>query len=409
MNISKNLDPFWAIADQGFNSLVNLFVGFTLARLLGKEQFGVYVLFFSIWLFFYLLQQGGLSQGLIVFFNKGRNFTDTYLLLQMIYISLTVAVVVLIFTFSKSMSSYDSVLIVSFVTYSICQLFREFVRTYNIAKMKFRNSFFLSFSYFLFSALFLSVFFYIDEPIMLVYWFFYSAFISLLIVIFDFYYNSNRYYGKLIANRRNLVAAKKIWKFVKWNILSNACFWGSSNIYKYVTAYFLGLEVLAGVGACQYVMYLSNPIMNGLQNYSISFLSRDGVPENRFVGFLFMIGTAFVISIPMIIAPGLILRVAFGEAYVVYEAILISFGINLIFTTFARIFNIKLIVLKMSRIVFFLNVLTLSVSLPLLYLFVRNYHSLGISAYLILSSVVFFVFSVFAWNTYKNRAMPSYS
>ena len=99
------------------------------------------------------------------------------------------------------------------------------------------------------------------------------------------------------------------------------------------------------------------------------------------------------IAIPMVTIPKQLLSVFYGEKYIEYPILLQAYGLSLVIITCGRVFNIKTLVRKRTKIIFHVYKYSLPISLSILIPLVMVYDLNGFKGYLILSSVIFLAFS----------------
>ena len=106
-----------------------------------------------------------------------------------------------------------------------------------------------------------------------------------------------------------------------------------------------------------------------------------------------MLLSVAAIAIPMVTIPKQLLSVFYGEKYIEYPILLQAYGVSLVIITCGRIFNIKTLVRKRTKTVFYVYKYSLPISLSILIPLVILYELNGFKGYLILSSIIFFTFS----------------
>src|SRR5687767_12145013 len=100
LNISlSRRNSLLSIIDQGLISGSSFIISFVLGRYLPIDEFGLYLLLFSAWVFINNLQIGFINQGLYVLINsKEKNYKECISVIQYIF-SAGVLIILLIASF----------------------------------------------------------------------------------------------------------------------------------------------------------------------------------------------------------------------------------------------------------------------------------------------------------------------
>ena len=393
---SNKISALLSIVDQGIVSITNVLIALFLARILPKESFGVYIILYSIWLFIYFLQIGLINQSLYLLADeKNYEFKATMFSIQIIFSMATLFVLVLFFL------AY--VVLVGGLQFRVCVIFswaammltlKEYARNQNIAELRILRTI----VYDTINFILLALLFFIEWLAGAVSIFFVWANIvaaCLVVVIIDIIYSKLKFIPDFKVIKEIFMAKYSIFK---WNILTNLSIWSFSNLYKYVTAAVLGIKTVAAIGACQYIMLLSNPFVHGIQNFGLSLMSKN-IDDKEYFDRLYkkiswlMLLSVTGIAIPMVTIPKQLLSVFYGEKYIEYPLLLQAYGVSLVIITCGIIFNIKTLVRKRTKIVFHVYKYSLPISLSILIPLVMVYDLNGFKGYLILSSIIFLAFS----------------
>ena len=366
-----------SVADQGVVSATNFGVAFILARVLSVEQFGFYVIMFSIWFFINNLQMGFINHGLYVLTHSEPSEYKYNMPLIQLFFSAIVLVVFILASFIYLFSGSDLSL-GSMVIYSLSLFFltlKEYVRNSGLAELQVTRVTGYDLIFFI-GVMGLIVIQMITGTVTLTSAWMDFALVSLAVIVIDVF--GSRRYSKIDFSKAKSVFHTNF-AFSKWTVMTNIIGFANGQVYKYFIAGFLGITLVAAVGACEYVIFLVNPILNGLQNYGTAYLSQkqqEGMAQYRksykkySISVLILIGA---ILFPVICFPGFFLKLFYSDKYAGYEFLLQVFAANVMFNVFGRLYWMRLLVNVLTKYIyrsqFIVMVATIPVLLVLLPLF----------------------------------------
>ena len=394
-------NAFFVVSDNLIYSLTTFLTSILVAKSTNTTDFGIYIFLFSIWLFFYFIQRGLINDPLLIFGQK-NGYVEILFIFQIVFSFFSASATLF---FLWLFSDFPIKVILWFSIFLFFQTAREFFRNYCISKNYLNKLLVNDFLFFVFNG-FVLIVLYMENYFELYFVWVVSCVVLLFLVSLDtgFFIKKHLDIFFIIPQIKRIAIVKKILNFSKWNSGSNLSMWGYANIYKYFTAMFFGYELLAGVGACQNLMNIFNPVLNGVQNYSLSHMSRMKKNDRHFFEkklfwtliVITGLGSAFII-----VFSKLLLRFIYGDSYEVFSILLMMFAINLFLSGIGRFYVIYLLSIKQSYSLFKVYLFSLPISIVMLLAVFYLFSDDGLYIYIVFSAVIFLVSSGF----YGRKAM----
>ena len=386
-----------AIAGQGFASGTNFLTGFIVGRACSKEEYGLYFLGFTVWVFVMELQNSLISTPYMVFGPRleGRahaRYTGSTLYHQLVLSVLVIAVLIA----GARMTSLGAgpgglapvlwtlVAVMAFI------MLRDYVRRLCFANFR------------MMSALLL------DACVAV------CQIGGLYLLARHGLLNASRAYwtvgtvcavvavGWLALNRRMfdvdarraIVDFRRNWSFGKW-VCASAVLWAASmNVYPWLLAHYEGTAAAGVFGACILIVNLGNVLLMGAQNFlgpRIAAVYAEGgaAPLRRFV---FKATAAFctgmVAFCAAMWAAGDWLLMIFGkEKYVGNGLVVFVLAVNLLALAMAFPFSRGLFAVERADVDFAVNFVALLVLVTLGIWLTRAYGPLGAACGLMTANV----------------------
>lgn len=396
-----------SIIDQGLVSVANFGIAFALARNLSVRSFGLYILLFSIWTFINSIQSGYIHQGLYVLtHSEGDIYYKNMYFVQIIFSVINLFFMLLCsfsYNFFDPQISLKLLCLFSFAVFFLT--LKEYARNNALAKIKIWTAIGYDLL-FIAITIGLIIFFHLTNITSI-----YNAWMSIgvgasIITILDLFISQNDVIFKL----NDVISIFKInFKLTKWTTLSQILVWININIYKFIVTGFLGLEILAGIGAAQYIIQILNPIRNGLHIYGITILSK--IKNNNNTIYLkkfkqysyFLITITILILIPIFYFPVFFLELFYDDKFASYGRVLQIFVFAAFLATISRILIMDLMIKKMVRLIFDINILSVSINVILLYALISLMGYTGVLIFLAIQYFVSLFITGHAYSTHKKQ------
>jgi len=258
------------LIDQAVVSVTNFLTGVIIGRTCIKEEFGLYILGFSIVLFIVKLQTSLISTPYTVYFPRlkdkmQKQYTGSTLIHQLCISSLAVLFLLVVKTvLSVGIGPerlepivWTLVLVISFI------LLREYARRVCFAHLRIKTAILVDFC----------------VSIMQI--------VGLLMLAHLGVLSANKAYcvvgfacglaaiGWLILSRKQFILCLggtlsdlvRNWSFGRWLFLGSLVYIGSIQLFPWFLTAFHGIAATGILGACMGVLYLANPFLLGMQNF----------------------------------------------------------------------------------------------------------------------------------------------
>lgn len=385
-----------ALADQGVVSATNFLTGVIIGRSCIKEEFGLYMLGFSIVLFAMNLQTSLISTPYMIYSSRltGREYaryTGSTLIHQLglsalIIIILVIAGVVL----SLGVGHHGLVPVVwALVVVITVILLREFARRICFVNMRFKTALFL------------------DSGV---------AVVQICGLLFLGYFGlltaTKAYWviglasgigavAWLIRMRKTFAVQltwgisdfRRNWSSGKWLFASGFLYALSMNLYPWILAAFHGTASAGVWAACFGIVSIGNPLLVGVQNFlgpKIVHTYAQGRAK-AFRQFVLKAGAVFSLVItPLFVAllffGGSLVVIFYGDKYTGNGLVVSILALNLLISTFAFSFSRALFAMERVDVDFAVNFVFLFVLLTLGLYLIKAFGPLGIAFSLLIGN-----------------------
>lgn len=384
---------FIALADQAVASATNFLTGVIIGRACTKEQFGLYMLGFSIVLFVMSLQTSLISTPYMVYSPRLKGsarvrYTGSVLIHQLglsilAVIALAVGGVALSFGVGPQGLApvvWALVVVITFI------LVREYARRVCFANLRFKTALILD------SCVAVVQ---IGGLLLLAYLGLLSASMTYWIVGLACGIAA---VGWLISKRKTfaLQLTRAIsdfgrnWSFGKWVFASGLLWALSMNLYPWILAAFHGTASTGVWAACFGVTAIGNPLLLGMQNFfgpKIAHSYAEGGPIilRRFVikasGFFTLLITPFCVA--LLLFGGSLIVVLYGDKYAGNGLVVSILALNLLVSTVAFSFSRALFAMERADVDFAVNFVALFILLTLGFWLVKAFGPLGVACALL--------------------------
>lgn len=391
--IGKNkINALLSVIDQGVVSATNFGVAFFLARALSVEEFGLYILLFSVWLFVNNLQIGFINQGqFVLMHSEGNDYKNNMPAVQLFFTLFVFAVLTIIAVpigFIDVNFSHGTLFTVALVM--ALKTLKEYARNNALARLKLPLTLFYDTLFLLITIIPVLIAYLNRNASVMTGWYSFGIAAGAVTVLDQIIH---RYHIRIETSKIRSVLRTNI-TLTKWTTLTNILIWGNSNLYKFIVTGYLGLETLAAVGAAQYVTFLLNPILNGMQNFGTAFLSKkksesDVAYQKSLKAYsVFLVGFVAIVLLPMILVPGFFLDLFYGEKYRGYEFILQAFAFGALVSVFVRLLNTDLMVRKVAKSVFVIYLVSVTITSLVLWGLLAFIGTNGMIIFLLIQNLV---------------------
>lgn len=385
-----------SVVDQLIYSGTNFLIAILLGRFLEEENFGFFLIMFSTWLFVYFLQKGMCTEFLFIRGGGKKNVLDYFFSIQIIF-----SISVLLLLYSSYFFIDLSFLQVTNLEWTIFSLvifaftWREFFRSAKIFKMNFLRLIFFDLSYAVIVICSL-IWIYINDNLTVnITWL--VMFLTIIsLIALDFLTGGGRYRFSYDGKFKSFVLKNN--KFMIWNGSVNIMIWSYANVYKFVLLLLLGPVQVAIIGACNYLIQLSSPLINGIQNfYLIKISQSEGDDKKRMEreAVLIIMLIALTFSFPLILFPEELLNMFYNGKYTSYGIYVQMYGVSLIITNIGRVYHIGLLLNNMASKLAVAYIISLPLSILTLIISVYSFGTYGVNLYILVSSTLFTLITSF--------------
>ena len=377
----------------------NFVTGVIIGRTLAKEDFGLYILGFSIILFFTNSQTSLILQPYIAIFpqlgkDEKKSFTGSSLLEQLIF-SVLAIIFLILGGFSLSLGwgpagltkvVWTLVLVIVFI------LLKEYARQICLAQLQMRSAFLLDLFVSFLQIAGLGALLYLGDL---------SVNLTYLIIGFAcgvpaLAWLLIRFKSGAFRFRLDNLATdfRQRWRLGKWVFLSTmACQFGSQ-IYPWLLAIFHGTADAGVLAACMGIIMLANPFVLGMANYlnpiTAHALAQGGVKElrlrvNQGIWLFLMIMGVFCAT--MLISGDRLVALVYGNKYTDTRLVLILLALSQLASTLSFPVNAGLLALKLPEVGFKSYLLALGITLTAGVSLVKILGPVGVGIGLLISSI----------------------
>ncbi len=378
---------FFSLADQAVASITNFATGVILARACSKEEFGLYMLGFTVILLVTDVQTSLIATPYMVYAPrlKGRAhalYSGSTLVHQLVF-SLVAMVVLACIAFvtqfgigphglPRMMGALSTVIALI--------MLREFVRRVCFARLKLKAAF-------VFDACVGA------GQILGLLWFARMGWLSAnsaywviggicgVAVALWLWFDRALYRPSIGESIADL---KRNWTFGKWVFASGLLWTASTNLYPWLLAFFHGAAAAGTFAACMGVVSASNPVLLGIQNLVGPKIAHEYADNGPAALRRLVLKISGIIAIPLslvtlvlIIWGDRLIGMLYGHQYAGNGLVVAALACNLLVTAVAFAFSRALFAVERADLDFRLNLAAIAIMGTLGLWLVRNYGPLG--------------------------------
>lgn len=364
---------YLSLADQCVVSATTFSVNIFLARYLGVDEYGLFVVAYTVYLLIAAVQDAMFGYpALIVGARLGNEslggYVSSLFVLQCIFgisvSALSIGAIAAAYSYS---GAFDPWMLYSFVSFVLFALSNQFLRRllylYNRAFQVLLVD--LLFSAFLFASLF-----YLASGGRLG---FAQANYSLAFAAFGAFVAGTAFLGGRFVFKGLSLRASAVenLRFGKWLVAQNLCTWGTGQIYYLVSAAVLGMKAPAVLKVCANLLAPLQVIFQGIDSVLVIAISKR-LEAGTARPFLLKAGAAIVAFslIYSLIIPVFsddLISILYGPSYGDLLPIVVIFAVAFVFRSVAVVPNLALLSIKATRETFFVHLTTLFITLASIY------------------------------------------
>ena len=387
-----------SLADQGVASITNFTTGLILARGCSKEEFGLYMLGFTIILLVTDLQASLIATPYMVYAPRLRGpalalYAGSTLIHQLFFslIAMVLLTVGALAThFGVGPHGLEPVLWALSGVLSLI-MFREFVRRMCFARMKIRAVFLfdLCIGVTQVCGLLLLSRLHLLTPSR-AYWLIGTA---CGIAVLGWFWGDRKFYHPRFDASLNDI--KRNWIFGKWVFASGLLWTASTNLYPWLLAFFHGTAAAGIFAACLGVVSASNPALLGINNFlgpKIALKYAAGGPESL-RKFVLKVTAALalpvsILALALIVWGDRLIAALYGHRYSGNGLVVDILAVNLLVSALSFSFSRALFAIERADLDFSLNVAAILIMATLGLWLVRSYGPLGAAWGLLVANIV---------------------
>jgi O-antigen/teichoic acid export membrane protein len=378
---------FLSLADQAVASITNFVTGVIIARSSSKEEFGLYMLGFSLVLLVTDLQTSLIATPYMVYAPrlKGRAhalYAGSTLIHQVVFSllgMLALGCAAITSRFGIGPRGLGPVLWALGAMVGLIML-REFVRRICFAGLKLRSVLVFDICIGLvqvgallllarFGVLSASVAYWLIGPVC-------------GIAALAWLWLERDYFDLQLT--QSVADLKTNWTFGRWVFASGLVYTASANLYPWLLAFFHGPAAAGVFAACVGVVSASNPALLGLQNFLGPKTAHEFAAKGQRALRRFVLKISGMLAVPV----GLLTLVLifwgdrfvaflYGKRYAGNGLVVAVLAVNLLFTAMGFSFSRALLAMERARVDFVLNLVALVIMLTLGLWLVRTHGALG--------------------------------
>jgi O-antigen/teichoic acid export membrane protein len=389
---------FLSLADQAAASITNFLTGVIIARASSKEEFGLYMLGFTLILLVTDLQTSLIATPYMVYSPRlkgdaAASYAGSALIHQVVFslcimVALTVAAFASRFGFGPHGLApvlWALAAVVAFI------MLREFTRRIYFARLKLRSVLALDTCVGiaqLAGLLVLAHFRLLSAAT--AYWLIGIA--CALGVAYWLFLDRRFYHVRL---NQALKDFKRNWSFGKWVFASGLLATASTNLYPWLIAFFHGTAAAGIFAACLGVVSASNPILLGIQNLLGPKIAHAYAAQGPHALRRLVLKMTAVLALPMCLLTGALIvwgdrliGLLYGHRYAGNGTVVAVLALNIFVLAVAFAFSRALFAIERADLDFWLNVGTVVVMATLGLWLVKRYGPLGAAMGLLIANVV---------------------
>jgi O-antigen/teichoic acid export membrane protein len=378
---------FLSLADQAVASISNFVTGVIIARATSKEEFGLYMLGFTLIMLMTDLQTSLIATPYMVYAPRLKGteqalYAGSTLIHQLALSFLTTLLIVcaaFAAGFGVGPRGLEPVLWALAVVSTLI-LLREFVRRICFASLKLKTVFLFDTAVAIgqISGLLVLAHFKLLSASR-AYWLVGS--ICGIAVLLWFWFNRKQYHLRF---DESVAALGRNWTFGKWVFASGLLWTASTNLYPWLLAFFHGAAAAGVFAACLGVVSSGNPALLGIQNFlgpkiSHEFAAKGPKALRRLVLKISAILAlpASLLAVVLIVWGDRFIALLYGSRYSGNGLVIAVLAANLLVAAIAFSFSRALFAIERADLDFALNLAAIVIMLTLGLWLVRIYGPLG--------------------------------
>jgi O-antigen/teichoic acid export membrane protein len=388
----------YSLADQGVASITNFATGVIIARASSKEEFGLYMLGFTLILLVTDLQTSLIATPYMVYAprlkaNAHALYAGSTLIHQVVFSLLTMLVLAaaaLGARFGLGPAGLQAVLTALAAVISLIML-REFVRRICFARLKLRSAFvfdtcigggqllgLLLLAHFrLLSA---STAYWVIGPVCGV-------------AVLCWLWLDRRFYHLRLDE--SVADLKRNWTFGRWVFASGLLATASTNLYPWLIAFFHGTAAAGVFAACLGVVSASNPMLLGIQNFVGPKIAHEFAANGARALRRLVLKISAVLVLPvsaltltLVLWGDRFIALLYGHRYAGNGLVVSILALNLLVSAVVFSFSRALFAIERADLDFWFNLAAFLTMATVGLAFVRSYGPLGAAFGLLLANTV---------------------
>ena len=386
-----------ALADQAIVSAGNFFMGIIIGRTCSKDQYGIYMLGFSIVLFFINLQTTLILSPYTVYSPRLKDaehlqYTGSTLIHQLVLSLLSIiglSACGLILSLNTSYGDLKNIVCLLAIVIMFI-LLKEYVRGICFAGLQMET------------VLLLDIFgiaIQISCVLILAYFNLLSAYIAYLVIgivsgIIALGWLISHKLLFSIRLKQSIYDFRQNWSFAKWVFASNTTFLISSQLYPWFLAIFWGTSATGTFSACWSIIALINPLLLGIGNFlgpKMAHARTKGVQElhhvaNKATSYLTILTGLFVVV--MLLFGNQFVIFVYGVKYAGNGAVVSILGLGILASAISVASSYGLWAMERSELNFQINLISLGVTLSFGLLLAKSLGPIGVAFGLLLGNTL---------------------
>ena len=389
---------FFSLADQAVASITNFATGVILARCCTKEEFGLYMLGFTVILLVTDVQTSLIATPYMVYAPRLKGvkhalYSGSTLVHQLVFSVITMlilAVSAFVMHLGIGPTGLPRVMGALSIVIAVIML-REFVRRVCFAQLKLRAAF-------VFDAcvgagqiaglLLIARLGWLSANN--AYWLIGAA--CGAGVIWWLWTDRNYFRPRAGASIADL---KRNWTFGKWVFASGLLWTASTNLYPWLLAFFHGAASAGTFAACMGVVSASNPVLLGIQNLVGPKIAHEYAHHGPMALRRFVLRISGIVALPLslltlvlILWGDRLVGMLYGRQYTGNMPVVAALACNLLVTAVAFAFSRALFAVERADLDFRLNLGAIAIMATLGVWLVRSYGPLGAALGLLIAIVL---------------------
>lgn len=389
---------FFSLADQAVASITNFATGVILARACTKDEFGLYMLGFTVVLLVTDIQTSLIATPYMVYAPRLKGikhalYSGSTLVHQLVFSFITMLVLAAgAFVAHFGIGPKGLARVIGALSSVIALIMlREFVRRICFAQLKLKAAFVLDTCV---GAAQIAGLLVIARLGWLsansAYWLIGAA---CGVGVISWLWAGRHFYRPRAG--ASLADLKRNWSFGKWVFASGLLWTASTNLYPWLLAFFHGAAAAGTFAACMGVVSASNPVLLGIQNLVGPKIAHEYAHDGPIALRRLVLRISGIIALPLslltlvlIIWGDRFVGMLYGHQYMGNMAVVAVLACNLLVTAIAFAFSRALFAVERADLDFRLNFAAIAIMATLGLWLVRSYGPLGAAVGMLTAIVV---------------------